>query len=278
MDLGGQNGDGLVNSVFRSLDCEGQASPNIYMEGCQNCGMDIRNVSQNTFGDGHLATILCLRSCAGGTIYSSANVHSDEDTVAGNYGWVGTRGKAIGGDYATTSGGSLLFPVRGPGFGFDTYLTRFGLSLGYIARLSHGQIVPDLYYNEAAGAFLKPSIPIGTVVYNATSAQTLNYGWGDCGGAWSLEQTSPQTYTLLAINDASATNTMVGIRYELVNTGSANAMIKPSSNTSGQYINRNSGLTNNQVLLTPGQWATFVSSIDHSGVTFWQVMTNGTIS
>jgi hypothetical protein len=102
-------------------------------------------------------------------------------------------------------------------------------------------------------------------------------------GFYSLEQTTETIYTLFAATNASTAVSTVGARVRVINVGIAPAVIAPSSNTSGQLINNDSGLTNNEVTLAPAsagvaQYADFQCMLTDSGVTYWAVVTTGTIS
>jgi hypothetical protein len=102
-------------------------------------------------------------------------------------------------------------------------------------------------------------------------------------GFYSLEQTTSTVYTLFAANNVSTELSTVGARVRVINVGSAPAVIAPSSNAAGQFINNVSTLTNNEVTLAPvssgvAQYAEFQCMLSDSGVTYWAVVTTGTIS
>jgi hypothetical protein len=252
MDLGSLTNPGLVNSTIRGIDVEG-ICPGVYMEtGAQNT-LEFTSATAGTYN--------LIERLVGLTLVNN---------LAGSFGMDVDVQSAVGTQF-TGNRNTLFGPSRGsPGLFFDGIANQFGLNI--VGNTSNGDITGCFDKNA-----IRPTIGFGVATGSMTATGSIGPPYGGC---WSLEQAGAATYTLFTAQaDTTFASSSKGMMYEFVSVGAGNATIKPSANAAGNYINDNSGLVNNQVLLTTGQWARFIclKSTTNSRL-YWAVMTNGTIS
>ena len=150
-------------------------------------------------------------------------------------------------------------------------------TLRFVESLNPGIAAGTAYAIGSVVPNLDPELALRSIQGPPTSDLLATPGY------YSLEQTSSTVYTLFALTNASTAVSTVGARVRVINVGTASAVIAASSNTSGQLINNDSTLTNNEVTLAApsggvAQYAEFQCMLSDSGVTYWAVVTTGTIS
>lgn len=256
LDLGGliTTTLGQPNSIFQGLDLEGSALGSIYAENC--LGLDL-HINQITNGSG---TGIVLRSSqAIVRSYGSAFAIDDSSGSVIVFGGVLKSPQPF-----------LPYPVglysdgtnSVPGFSIGTGLQTTVAAPNFVVKGNNGFIYPNAPFGETVQASLTATATVGIIR----------------SGLYNCEQASAATYTFsAALTNAAIISSQVGARFWFNNVGAGNATIVPSTNAAGNLIN-NTAHTNNQVLLTPGQWAYFVGSLSSGGTTYWSVITNGTIS
>lgn len=255
LDLGGPitTTSGEPSSIFWGLDIEGGALGSIYAE--NSVGLDIHLNQVTNAGTG-----IVLRNSQATIRNSAAAFTIDEDGASG----------------ASIMLGNVL---KGPNVGYPMGLytdgsnSTPGLTVG--PSMQRTSTAPDLVVKGSNG-FLYPNVPWGETIQTAvTSTRTIDIFRG---GFYNCEQSGVATYTFgAALTNAALQSSQVGCRFWFNNTGSANAVIAPSTNATGNLIN-NAAHTSNICTLAAGQWALFVGALSSGGTTYWSVITTGTIS
>lgn len=254
LDLGGllTSTQGMPSSTFTGLDLEGDALGSVYVENSTAVNLGINQVTNSKWGVvGRQAQIEVHNMGPG--------ITPDLDGNSGNSVWFGLVKKGV------------QFNQYPMGIYPDNTNNTQGLSLWP----GGNQILAAPNLINRGNAFIYPNAPIGDTPQEVTTGATLSVLRS---GYYACNSGSSQTYVLPAMSNGSVQSSTVGIRYKFNNIGAGACVIQPSANTSGQLIN-NAAHTTNQVSLSQGQWAEFIGSLNAAGsVTYWSVITTGTIS
>lgn len=254
VDIGGVTpSQAVADSYFNGLDLEGPALGSVYCENCQKVAIGI-NQSTNSFL---------------GLVFRSSGLMRVESMESG-----------LTPDFDSISANTLLTGAIGPGIafggnGWGVIYDGTNQMQGINLAVGNTKLNAPNIFNGGGNSFIRFNAAASESQVNV-SATGFTFGAFQ-SGYYVLEPTTSQTWILPALNNSSIFASLVSIRFKFNNTGTAAAIIQPSANTSGQLIN-NTAHTTNQVSLAAGQWAEFVGVLSNGGVTYWSLITTGTIS
>lgn len=282
MDLGGVLSSTSVLTASDIRNCDLETTPAaagicIYRESCNGVTMMVNQMTSPTAGPND-----CMRNgcvfCQTISINAAITPDWDSSSVTGNL----MSGQRTINTTAPNSGSGVFWDSNRGMAAFNI----FG-NVGTTPPAGQGTVgLSDLYVaGPNGGDQIYPYRPIGKRIWNVTGTTSLIWGNGYYSGYYSCEG-SGITLTLPALSNASIQASSNGQAWYFININQAGTcIIKPSANSSGQFINNASALTNNQVSLAAAsnttavvQWARFTAQVTNGGTTYWAVETTGTIS
>lgn len=259
LEVSGIEGSTIQPSTLLGLDMEGIATSNILVQNAYvSLGISYIGGSQGTIN----ANALCLRLALGGTITSAYPLSIDCDFASGTSPLC-AFGLQIRNDTKP------IVQVIPPGFYQYAPDSAWILHMG--GRNSTSNKTFQLQYPSGSGEdFVYPFKPMGQhVATSNTTSLTLNLLQM---GAVVYTGTSSTTWTLpLLINTAGGGTTAAnaGIVFEICNGSTTAAVDLTIAANSGNYFNRNTGLTS----ITIPQYGSLTVRANFDGTTaFWQIV------